>query len=135
MRSLVREVEFGKAVADNRSRVLDTEPHAAGLRSPSHSVRNPATWFQLGIIGDALKARLRLGFSYGGSVSETCVFAVGSASAGNQSARGGLACPRFRRYGVGTRARRGGRRISELFAEFDDLFTNLLRELWSVVVR
>ena len=53
MRSLVREAELGKAVADNRSRVLDTDPHAASLRSPSQSVRNPTTWFQLGVIGDA----------------------------------------------------------------------------------
>ena len=27
--------------------------HAASLRSPSQSVRNPTSWFQLGIIGDA----------------------------------------------------------------------------------
>jgi hypothetical protein len=27
--------------------------HAASLRSPSQSVRNPTTWFQLGIIRDA----------------------------------------------------------------------------------
>jgi hypothetical protein len=27
--------------------------HAAILRSPSQSVRNPTTWFQLGLIGDA----------------------------------------------------------------------------------
>jgi len=29
------------------------EAHAAILRSPSQSVRNPTTWFQLGITGDA----------------------------------------------------------------------------------
>jgi hypothetical protein len=28
-------------------------PHAASLRSSSQSVRNPTTWFQLGLIGDA----------------------------------------------------------------------------------
>jgi len=27
--------------------------HAANLRSPSQSVRNPTTWFQLGVMGDA----------------------------------------------------------------------------------
>ena len=27
--------------------------HAANLRSPSRSVRNPTTWFQLGVMGDA----------------------------------------------------------------------------------
>jgi hypothetical protein len=27
--------------------------HAAILRSPSQSVRNPSTWFQLGVIRDA----------------------------------------------------------------------------------
>jgi len=27
--------------------------HAANLRSPSQSVRDPTTWFQLGLIGDA----------------------------------------------------------------------------------
>jgi hypothetical protein len=32
-------------------------------------VRNPTTWFQLGLIGDALKARLRPGFFYAVSVN------------------------------------------------------------------
>ncbi len=32
---------------------LEHLAHAANLRSPSHSVRNPTTWFKLGIIGDA----------------------------------------------------------------------------------
>jgi len=56
----------------------DSRDHAAILRSPSQSVRNPTTWFQLGIIGDAgpeirnglgafllcgvIQARLRPGF-------------------------------------------------------------------------
>jgi hypothetical protein len=30
-----------------------SRPHAASLRSPSQSVRNPTTWFQLGVIRDA----------------------------------------------------------------------------------
>jgi hypothetical protein len=34
------------------ARLLAT-PYAASRRSPSQSVRNPTTWFQLGIIGDA----------------------------------------------------------------------------------
>jgi hypothetical protein len=29
------------------------EPRAASLRNPSQSVRNPTTWFQLGVIRDA----------------------------------------------------------------------------------
>jgi hypothetical protein len=57
-----------------------TEFHAASLRSPSQSVRNPSTWFQLGLIRDAgpeisnglgaflfcdaFEARLRPGFFY-----------------------------------------------------------------------
>jgi hypothetical protein len=30
--------------------------HAASLRNPSQSVRNPTTWFQLGVIRDAIYA-------------------------------------------------------------------------------
>ena len=40
------------------------EAHATSLRGPSQSVRNPTTWFQLGVIRDALKARLRPGFFF-----------------------------------------------------------------------
>jgi len=44
---------------------FEAEAHAASLRSPSQSARTPTTWFQLGIIRDAIKARLRPGFLLG----------------------------------------------------------------------
>jgi hypothetical protein len=36
-----------------RSSLRERLAHAANLRSPSQSVRNPTTWFQLGVIRDA----------------------------------------------------------------------------------
>jgi len=44
---------------------LEAEAHAASLRSPSQSERKSTTWFQLDIIGDAIKAQLRPGFLLG----------------------------------------------------------------------
>jgi hypothetical protein len=40
-------------VVQNAVTVSKAEPHAAIRRSPSQSVRNPTTWFQLGVIRDA----------------------------------------------------------------------------------
>ena len=47
-----------------------SQPHAAKLRSPSQSARNPTTEFQLGVIRDAtIRARLRPGSFYWGCLS------------------------------------------------------------------